>query len=79
MPQVLPVYCPSDGWGFFVMSQPRYLRFSRFKSEKGNTSQQEAQRLIKLRKEVKRLKRQRLIFTAGACITTGIIVYLMLR
>jgi len=56
----------------------KHIKFNKFLSER-DTSHEEAQRLIKLKKEVKRLKRQRIIFTTGACLTTGIIVYLMAR
>jgi len=59
--------------------KPKYIRFSKFKSENLTASSNEAARLIKLKKQIKQLKRQRLIFTAGVAIATAIIVYLVKR
>jgi hypothetical protein len=61
------------------MKKPKYIRFSKFSSQRANTSKDEAQRLIKLKKEVKRLKRQRLIIMSGVCLVTGTVVYLIAK
>ncbi|MGB5963564.1 MAG: hypothetical protein WBG73_23205 [Coleofasciculaceae cyanobacterium] len=59
--------------------KPKYIRFSKFKSENLTASNDEAARLIKLKKQIKQLKRQRLIFTTGVAIATAIIVYWVKR
>jgi hypothetical protein len=59
-------------------NRPKLIKFNKLLSQR-DPSEEEAQRLIKLRKEVKRLKRQQIIITTGACLTTAIIVYLLSR
>lgn len=60
------------------MDKPRYIRFKHFSSER-DADFNEAQRLIKLKKEIRRLKRQRLAVIAGACTLSAVIVYLVAR
>jgi hypothetical protein len=60
------------------MTKPKYRRFSKFSADREGIGS-EAQRLIKLKHEIKRLKRQRLIVTAVACLGTGAVLYLLAK
>jgi hypothetical protein len=56
----------------------KYIRFKKFRSER-DLSHEEARRLLALKAEVRKLKRQRILIATGACAATAIIVYLISR
>lgn len=55
----------------------KHLRFSKFKSDKKPIA--DTAKLIKLKNQVRRLKRQRLILICSACAVTAVVVYLVMR
>lgn len=60
-------------WGFFM----KHLRFNKFKSDKKPTP--DTAKLIKLKNQVRRLKRQRLILICSYVAVTAVVVYLVMR